>query len=288
MVPARRPSRREPVSTPDEPGQPGRAVELLARAKLTTSLRVVGVRADGFHLLDAEMVSLDLADTLEVTDADDVRITVEHAEGVPLNAAAVPDGPENLVARALSVVGRPAHVHLRKRIPAGAGLGGGSADAAAILRWAGCIDAAMAAGIGADVPFCLVGGRAAVSGIGEVLSPLPHEDRAFVLLLAPFGVETAAVYRAWDALADDPPAPSATGATPANDLERAALRVEPRLVPWRHAFEQATGRRARLAGSGSTWFVEGSLESLRIGDPTVRVGGATGRLVTTRTVPPEG
>jgi 4-diphosphocytidyl-2-C-methyl-D-erythritol kinase len=167
-------------------------------------------------------------------------------------------------------------------------LGGGSADAAAILRWAGCADAAVAARLGADVPFCLVGGRAAVSGIGEVLFPLPHEDRSFVLLLAPFGVETAAVYRAWDVLAGDRSAPSATHGPPTNDLERAALRVEPRLAPWRDAFEQATGRPARLAGSGSTWFVEGSLESLGIGDPTLKVGGATGRMVTTRTVAPEG
>ena len=80
-------------------------------------------------------------------------------------------------ARALAAVGRRAHVRLDKRIPVGAGLGGGSADAAAVLRWAGCDDLAVAASLGADVPFCLVGGRARVTGIGEVVEPLPVRRR---------------------------------------------------------------------------------------------------------------
>lgn len=263
---------------------------LRAPAKLTTSLRVVGVRPDGFHLLDAEMVTLDLADTLEVTDAVDVRVTVEGADG-PDHAgtaggvAGVPAGPENLVTRALEAVGRQAHVRLRKRIPPGAGLGGGSADAAAILRWAGCADVTVAVRLGADVPFCLVGGRAAVGGIGEVVIPLPYEERDVVLLLAPFGVETAAVYRAWDAMSSRRPAGATGGPAGGNDLEAAAVAVEPRLGPWRDAFEERTGRPARLAGSGSTWFTEGSLESLGIEDPMLRVGGAIGRMLTARTTP---
>jgi 4-diphosphocytidyl-2-C-methyl-D-erythritol kinase len=261
-------------------------IELWAPAKLTTSLRVVGVRSDGLHLLDAEMVTLDLADTLEVTEAVEVRVTVEPADGLEFaGAAGVPAGPENLVTRALDAVGRQAHVRLRKRIPPGAGLGGGSADAAAILRWAGCADLSAAARLGADVPFCLVGGRAAVGGIGEVVSPLPYEERDVVLVLAPFGVETAAVYRAFDAMFGDPPTAATLGPAGGNDLEAAALAVEPRLGPWRDAFEQRTGRPARLAGSGSTWFTEGSLESLGIEDPILRVGGAMGRMLTARTTP---
>jgi 4-diphosphocytidyl-2-C-methyl-D-erythritol kinase len=261
-------------------------IELRAPAKLTTSLRVVGVRADGMHLLEAEMVTLDLADTLEVTDADDIRISIEPADGLDHSGTGgVPAGPENLVTRALEAVGRHAYVRLHKRIPPGAGLGGGSADAAAILRWAGCTDVTTAAGLGADVPFCLVGGRAAVAGIGEVMSPLPFEERDFVLLLAPFGVETASVYRAFDAMAGRPPA-TATGRTDGgNDLEAAALAVEPRLGLWRDAFEQRTGRPARLAGSGSTWFTEGSLQSLGIEDPVLAVGEATGHMLTARTTP---
>ncbi len=263
-------------------------VELRAPAKLTTSLRVVGVRADGFHLLEAEMVTLDLADTLEVTDAVDVRITVEGADELDhARGRGVPAGPENLVTRALEAVGRRAHVRLRKRIPPGAGLGGGSADAAAILRWAGCTDVTVAGHLGADVPFCLVGGRAAVGGVGEIITPLPYEERGFVLLLAPFGVETAAVYRASDAMSHRSSPASNGGPTGGNDLEAAALAVEPRLGPWRDAFEERTGRPARLAGSGSTWFTEGSLESLGIADPILRVAGANGRMVTARTTPAE-
>ena len=270
-------------------------IELRAQAKLTTSLRVVGVRPDGFHLLDAEMVTLDLADSLEVTDAVDVRVSVERADGLDdAGTVGIPVGPENLVVRALEAVGRHAHVRLRKRIPAGAGLGGGSADAAAILRWAGCADVTAAAELGADVPFCLVGGRAAVGGIGELVRPLPYEERDVVLLLAPFGVETAAVYRVFDAMSPRPPTASTdwppgpdgpSGPAGGNDLEAAALVVEPRLGPWRDAFEQRTGRPARLAGSGSTWFTEGSLESLGIEDPILRVGGAIGRMLTARTTP---
>jgi 4-diphosphocytidyl-2-C-methyl-D-erythritol kinase len=148
------------------------------------------------------------------------------------------------------VVGRTAQVRLVKRIPAGAGLGGGSADAAAVLRWAGCHDVAVAASLGADVPFCLLGGRARVTGIGDVLEPLPALDRTFTLLTPPFGVSTPAVYRAWDELGG----PTAGGP---NDLEPAALVVEPRLAEWRDRLGDATGATPVLAGSGSTWFVEG-------------------------------
>jgi 4-diphosphocytidyl-2-C-methyl-D-erythritol kinase len=101
------------------------------------------------------------------------------------------------------------------------------------------------------VPFCLVGGRARVTGIGEVLEPLPPEDRTFTLLTPPFGVSTPAVYRAWDELGG----PRADGP---NDLEPAALAVEPRLAGWRDRLADATGRTPVLAGSGSTWFVEGA------------------------------
>jgi 4-diphosphocytidyl-2-C-methyl-D-erythritol kinase len=219
-------------------------VRVLAPAKLTVSLRVTGVRPDGYHLIDAEMVSLDLADELTFADGD--GLTVVGATGLP-----VPADDDNLVRQALRAVGRMAQVTLTKRIPAGAGLGGGSADAAAVLRWAGCTDVTLAASLGADVPFCVWGGRARVTGIGDVLEPMPHEDRTYTLLTPPFGVATPAVYRAWDALGG----PRAEGA---NDLEPAALAVEPRLARYRDELGDATGQMPVLAGSGSTWFVPGA------------------------------
>jgi 4-diphosphocytidyl-2-C-methyl-D-erythritol kinase len=223
--------------------------ELLAPAKLTVSLRVVGVRDDGYHLIDAEMVTLDLCDTLHFADGDGVE--VELAGPAAAGGLAISSGPDNLVARALDAVGRRAHVRLVKRIPAGAGLGGGSADAAAVLRWAGCHDAAVAARLGADVPFCLRGGRARVTGIGEQLEPLPAGQAHFTLVIPPFGCSTVAVYREWDRLGG----PQGPGA---NDLEVAALVVEPRLARWRDRLAEATGQRPNLAGSGATWFVDGA------------------------------
>lgn len=217
---------------------------MLAPAKLTVSLRVTGVRDDGYHLIEAEMVTLDLADELEFTEGDGLEV-------IGATGLAVLADDDNLVRRALRAVGRTAHVRLTKRIPAGAGLGGGSADAAAVLRWAGCTDVPLAAALGADVPFCLLGGRARVRGIGDVLDPLPPVERTFTLLTPPFGVSTPAVYRAWDDLGG----PTAEGL---NDLEPAALAVEPRLAEWRDRLGAATGQTPVLAGSGSTWFVEGA------------------------------
>jgi 4-diphosphocytidyl-2-C-methyl-D-erythritol kinase len=220
-------------------------VTLLAPAKLTVSLRVTGVRPDGYHLIDAEMVALDLADELTFADGDGLDVR-DATGGLPVDA-----GPDNLVARALRAVGRRAAVTVDKRIPAGAGLGGGSADAAAVLRWAGVDDLAVAAQLGADVCFCLLGGRARVTGIGEVVAPLPFEPRTYTLLTPPFGCSSPAVYRAWDELGG----PTGAGT---NDLEPAALHVEPRLAEWRDRLGDATGRTPALAGSGSTWFVEGA------------------------------
>jgi 4-diphosphocytidyl-2-C-methyl-D-erythritol kinase len=223
---------------------------LSAPAKLTLRLRVTGRRADGYHLLDSEMVTVDLADTLEVSTGDGLEIL--RFDGI--TEGVVPADDDNLVRRALAEVGRTAHVRLEKRIPPGAGLGGGSADAAAILRWVGRPDLLLAARLGADVPFCVVGGLARVRGVGENVLPMPYEqiaDRAFTLLTPPIGVSTRAVYRAWDDLGG----PMSPGP---NDLEPAALAVEPRLASFRDQLGAATGQQPVLAGSGSTWFVEGA------------------------------
>ena len=262
---------------------------LTAPAKLTVTLAVTGVRADGYHLLESEMVTLDLADTLEIDDSGDGagETALEVVTSWPAGSVARdPDalGPvaDNLVVRALAVAGRTARVLLVTRVPPGAGLGGGSADAAAVLRWAGCSDPAVAATLGADVPFCLTGGRALVTGVGEEVAPLAFEERTFVLVLPPFGVDTAAVYRAYDRLGGEAAGRASTG----NDLEAAALEVEPRLVGWRHALEQATGRPARLAGSGSTWFGEGEVDGVDPGaEAWLEREGELAPLVVARTVP---
>ena len=245
---------------------------LEARAKLTLSLRVVGRRPDGYHLLDSEMVTLDLADRLELAEGDGLELVESgqsvlgssgsaRAQGSPMSVPAgssgslVPAGEDNLVRRALALVGRTAFVRLHKRIPAGAGLGGGSADAAAVLRWAGVTDSATAVKLGADVPFCLLGGRARVRGVGELVEPQDFEDvdgRAFTLLTPPFAVSTADVYAKWDWMGGP------EGAND-NDLEPAALSLEPRLAEWKERLGNASGQTPRLAGSGGTWFVEGAI-----------------------------
>lgn len=223
---------------------------LRAPAKLTLSLRVTGVRADGFHLIDAEMVALSIGDTLEIRPTrhtTTLAATGPYAAGIPLDES-------NLVHRALTHTGHHADVMIHKHIPHGGGLGGGSADAAAILRWAGMRPSheslEHAASIGADVAFCLVGGRARVRGIGEIVEPIPYLQRDVTLIVPPLHVSTPAVYRAWDDLGgptDDGP----------NDLEPAAILVEPELARWRDLIGDACGEVPILAGSGATWFVPG-------------------------------
>ncbi|MYG61494.1 MAG: 4-(cytidine 5'-diphospho)-2-C-methyl-D-erythritol kinase [Acidimicrobiales bacterium] len=251
-------------------------IRLLAPAKLTLSLRISGTRADGYHIIDAEMVTLDLCDEIIVhpSSQPSVEIVPALAAKGPAGATTewdIPADRSNLVIRALELAGRTAHVEVRKRIPPGAGLGGGSADAAAVLRWANRMtavktaDAAatgsmsrpqthaivtpqQAATLGADVAFCLVGGRARVTGVGEIIELLPFRDQSFVLWMPPVQVDTATVYGTWDELGG-PSGPNA------NDLEPAALAAYPELSAWRDDLEAVTGRTPRLAGSGGTWFI---------------------------------
>lgn len=224
-------------------------ITLSAPAKLTVSLRLTGIRDDGMHLIDAEMVSVDLADTLHISDGSGVFMDGPAAGELRGRT----DGTD-LVSRALQMIDREVRVDVDKQIPAGAGLGGGSSDAAAILRWGGFDDLGGAAKLGADVAFCLSGRRARVSGIGEVLELLPPVQRTFTLLTPPVHCSTPVVYRRWDAMGG-PTAPE--GAVEPNDLTEAALAAFPEIGVWRERLEAATGQPARLAGSGSTWFVEG-------------------------------
>ncbi len=154
----------------------------------------------------------------------------------------------------------PRAVVIDKGIPAGAGLGGGSSDAAAILRELGG-RASDAAALGSDVPFCLQQFPAWMRGRGEIIEPIPGLPPLDLVIAAPhFGCDTPAVYRAWDALGG----PTSTRAIVApgshpgpfvNDLEPAAEHVEPRLTDFRAELEEATGRPALLCGSGSAYAV---------------------------------
>jgi 4-diphosphocytidyl-2-C-methyl-D-erythritol kinase len=251
---------------------------LLAPAKLTLSLEVTGVRADGYHELRSEMVSLTLADELVFTEGG-TGLTLVADPGT--RAEDMPGAEENLIARALVAVGRQAAVQVIKRIPLGGGLGGGSSDAAAVLRWAGCRDLDLALALGSDVPFSVAGGRALVEGTGERVTPLEFEAREFLLLLPPFGVNTALVYAAWDDRAH-PDHPDDRR----NALTTAALTVEPRLARWRTALGEVAGGEPTLAGSGSTWFAEVAPSATGQGDPAwVTVGEERARLIRAHTVP---
>ncbi len=222
--------------------------ELRAPAKLTWFLEVTRRRDDGLHELRSEMVSLDFVDRLDVDETGDYL----RLEG-PFSA--VPLDEHNLVTRALALVGRRAGVTLHKIIPPGGGLGGGSSNAAAILRWAGGVSNEVAQSLGGDVPFCQVGGRALVEGVGERVTSLPFEARDVTLVLLDFGVNTRECYQAFDELVQRGEKPQGR-----NHLEAAARLVEPRLGETMDWLAATLGDRVHLAGSGSTLFVEGHLE----------------------------
>jgi 4-diphosphocytidyl-2-C-methyl-D-erythritol kinase len=247
-----------------------------AFAKLTLSLRVLGVRPDGYHELDALTVSVSEPHD-ELTVARVARALAVELEVSGPAAAGIGAGPDNLASRAAHAVlahaperarGSGVHLALRKQIPAGAGLGGGSADAAAVLiavdRLLG-LDltvealAAIGAGIGSDVPFCVHGGAAHMRGRGERIEPAVVPELHVVVAVPPFALSTPAVYRAWDALGGpratrEVPGPAGIGPL-GNDLEPAAEHVEPRLREFREHLERLAGAPALLAGSGSACAV---------------------------------
>lgn len=236
------------------------SVELIAPAKLTFSLRIMGVRSDGYHLIDAEMVSIALCDTVRIAQSPrtSLQISGPFADGVPNDAS-------NIALRALALANRTAEVEIVKNIPHGGGLGGGSTDAATILRWAGYTDLESASHIGADIPFCMVGGRARVRGIGEIVEPLPaySQQLPLTLIVPPLQVSTPVVYKAWDDLGG----PNSVGV---NDLEPAACAAYPDLGRWRSQIK-ALGLEPILAGSGATWFVHGHHEDVAKALPDARV-----------------
>jgi 4-diphosphocytidyl-2-C-methyl-D-erythritol kinase len=184
-------------------------VRLRTFAKLNYALEVRGRRPDGYHEISTVMQSVSLADSVEIERAQSGFDLAVEPEGVEVGSP-----EENTVYKAWSRLGErigdalPARVRLTKKIPAGAGLGGGSADAAATLvglnelfglglNEAQLRDVGLR--VGADVPFCLTGGTVLGEGIGEVLSPLPAPPMHCLVVAKPAaGAETARIYGAYD------------------------------------------------------------------------------------------
>ncbi len=242
----------------------------LAHAKVNLGLRIGAVRDDGFHPLRSIFQSISWSDRLELERSDDDGITGWRGEDVP-------DGDHNLAWRAVTAVrrasGADAAVRLRleKRIPVAAGLGGGSADAAAALHLASRVFgadsadvAALAPDLGSDVPFCMLGGTAVVTGRGEVVAPLRALlGYGLALVVPPIELATPQVYRTWDAMGEPSGLEIAGSGVPpvlrdhaplVNDLYPAAVALDPRLDDWRAELEAAWGRPVMMTGSGPTLF----------------------------------
>jgi 4-diphosphocytidyl-2-C-methyl-D-erythritol kinase len=263
---------------------PPTAVQRIAPAKVNLSLRVTGRRADGYHELDGLIAFAGVGDVITVRRA-------EGADGPSLELA----GPfattlagegDNLVLRAARTLAEAArrtadvHVVLDKQLPVAAGLGGGSADAAAALSalaelWGLRLSAHrlhdLALSLGADVPICLYGKAAFVSGIGETIGPAPHLPPAWLVLANPgVGLTTAEVFGArareaaagfsppahrWDAPPRDAGALARHLAKDGNDLEAPARRLRPEIDRVLATLEHRTGcLLARMSGSGATCF----------------------------------
>lgn len=253
-----------------------------AWAKINLYLHVTGRRSDGYHEIDSLIAFAGIGDRIEIAPADAAGAADDlelHLTGP--RAAEVPEGGDNLAlkaAQALSGVCRPAgraRIELEKHLPAAAGLGGGSADAAAALaglcaHWQLAPPRAdlqaIALGLGADVPVCLYGRPAFVAGIGERITRAPPLPPAWLVLVNPgIALPTAEVFAArsggvsepgrWRDIVPDLPSLAERLAELRNDLEAPARALAPQVD---HALA-AIGRQsevllARMSGSGATCF----------------------------------
>ncbi len=188
-----------------------------AHAKLNLALQVLGLDACGYHAIRSVMISLELADSLSLEAEGSITRTPSVDLEVRGGGHDVPDDDRNLAVRALRLFyeehGGPSTVRmrLRKRIPSQAGLGGGSADAAAVLRALGIPRGLsydelgeLGARLGSDIPFAIKGGAALVSGRGEHVQPFPVRGSWWVVLVQPVErISTAWCYRRWDELNPD-------------------------------------------------------------------------------------
>ncbi len=251
--------------------KPAESAEVLAFAKVNLGLRVLHKRPDGFHELRTVFHTISLADRISVSFAS-LRQTEIAVEGMP-------DVPDNLATRAARAVLDELHmtgavrIAIEKRIPMGAGLGGGSSDAAAILLALPALagDAIpmsrlmeLAAAIGSDVPFFLIGGAALGLGRGEELYPLPDYPSLPGLLLEPgIHVSTPDAYRALSLTLMDPE-PKAMSfqesvrepfAKPlVNDFEPVVFAQYPKLAALKQQLLDAGAVQALMSGSGSSIF----------------------------------
>lgn len=252
-------------------------IVLLARAKLNLTLDILGRRADGYHEIETVMQSVTLADT--------VRLRRREQPGVALRCSdpSLPAGPENLAFRAAQAFFRASGredagvaVELIKRIPSGAGLAGGSADAAAVLAGLNrMLDAAfsparlcgLGASLGADIPFCLTGGTQIARGIGERLFPAPTLPECAIVVAKPAeSVSTAAAYAAFDRLTA-PVRPDLAGLTAG--LAAGDLRAVGRCLG--NVFEQA-GVPAAVPAIRSVMKQAGALGSCMTGSGSAVCG----------------
>lgn len=247
------------------------AITETAPAKLNLCLHVTGRRIDGYHLLDSFVVFADVADRVFVSPARGVSLVIAGPEGAGLQAE-----PDNLVLRAAQAMGvTEAALVLDKRLPVASGIGGGSADAAATLRalarmtgWPLPAEDEVLR-LGADVPVCLAGRPARMTGIGEQMADLPPLPPLFCVLVNPrLPVPTPQVFAALQSrqngpVPDLPAAALATAGTFArwleqhtrNDLVTPARDVAPILADVQAAIEAAPDcLLARMSGSGGTHF----------------------------------
>lgn len=245
-----------------------------APAKINLFLHVTGRRPDGYHLLQTVFRFIDFCDCLDFDVRADGQIHCDN--GLPGLAH-----DDDLVVRAARLLQQAtgtrqgAQIHCRKHIPAGAGLGGGSSDAATTLialdrLWGTGLgrDALMriGAGLGADVPVFLFGQPAFAEGIGDVLSPVSLPDRAYLIARPACAVPTASIFSSQHLTRDTPCVTMSIfadwqkqQAVPAlfgrNDLEAVAMAAHPEVAQV-GALLGLTGHPARMTGSGSCFFVE--------------------------------
>ena len=249
-----------------------------AYAKVNLTLDVLSLRPDGFHGVATVMQNISLADTVTASMSRESGISLECTD------ATIPTSDDNLAFRAaaalLELAGAPGGINLRleKRIPSQAGLGGGSADAAATLRAVndlmklGLTTAEISrigAGLGSDVPFFLYGGAAACRGKGELVTPLSDTPRLWFVVVKPeLDISTADAYRALDRLPDRISARATRSmeqvlgsgdveritARMANDFEQVVFADHPALTALQDDLLMARARNARLCGSGSAVF----------------------------------
>ncbi|MBE7184856.1 MAG: 4-(cytidine 5'-diphospho)-2-C-methyl-D-erythritol kinase [Methylobacterium mesophilicum] len=242
-----------------------------APAKINLALHVTGQRADGYHSLESLVVFTQAGDrvSVDLSDEDGFTVSGRYAHYVPIDGG-------NLVLRARDLFrgatgeGRPLSIHLEKNLPVASGIGGGSSDAAAVLRALQRLSpveadwARLALMLGADVPMCLRARPAIARGVGEELQPIEHLPALALVLANPgIGVSTPAIFKAL-ACRENPPLPPFRAGDRAsllawlretcNDLEPPALAFAPAIGTAQDALRSAGAELVRMSGSGATSF----------------------------------